>query len=707
MNGVASHVNDMEVERPDGTKTLLEIFGAPVTDDQGRIWASLVSFFDITERKRFEDDLHKSSELFRSLSTELQLILDASPVGICLLKNRKVVRANVAFESMFGYETGTTDTMDTAVLYSSKELYENTGAEAYQLLEGGGSYAKDVLMKKKDGTLFWCTISGHAIKPGNLEEGSIWIIQDISERKQSEERMLILSQRLQLATSSARLGIWDWNVVDNQMVWNDRMFELYGVTPDTFPSNIDAWLNGLHPEDKVSALAECQAALNGDREFNTEFRVLHPDGAVRHLKANAIVMRGADGRAERMTGINADITESRHTEKELIQATAAAESASRIKSQFLANMSHEIRTPMNGIIAISQLLQMTELTEEQREYADLIKSSGNNLVKLLSDILDLSRIEAGSVELEVQDFDLSIELQSTTAVFSLLAKGKGLEFIFDICPDVPLLLSGDIERLRQIITNLVGNAIKFSTEGTVSLHITKDEEDEKFTSLRFLVRDSGIGIARNNVGNIFEAFVQADSSTSIKYGGTGLGLSIARHLVELMGGSIGVESLEGQGSTFWFTAVFQKQADTRGIPAIETAVEAHTTTSAIRILLVEDDPANQFAFNRLLSKSDHQVEIAENGLEALKLLEEKDFDVVLMDCRMPVMDGYEATAAIRAPASRVRNRAIPIIALTANAMREDRDRCIAAGMDDYLSKPIELPVLLAMLGRWVTPQYYS
>jgi CheY-like chemotaxis protein len=296
-------------------------------------------------------------------------------------------------------------------------------------------------------------------------------------------------------------------------------------------------------------------------------------------------------------------------------------------------------------------------------------------------------------------------MTSTVSIFSQSAKTKGLELKLNINPDVPLRLVGDSLRLRQIITNLIGNAIKFTKEGTISLHISKDSEDDQRATLCFSVRDSGIGIAQDRIGKIFEPFTQADGSTCTKYGGTGLGLSIARHLVELMGGSIGVESIEGQGSTFWFTAVLQKQITTPGIPATETEVQASkTNTTNVRILLVEDDEANQVAFSRLLSKSSHQVEIAENGREALKLLEEKDYDIVLMDCRMPLMDGYEATAAIRDQSSKVRNHAIPIIALTANAFREDQTKCLNAGMDDYLSKPIDLAMLLEMIEKWVKPQ---
>jgi CheY-like chemotaxis protein len=367
-----------------------------------------------------------------------------------------------------------------------------------------------------------------------------------------------------------------------------------------------------------------------------------------------------------------------------------------------ANMSHEIRTPMNGIIAISQLLQMTEMTEEQREYTKLLTSSSRNLLQLISDILDLSRIEAGCVVIETQNFNLPSEISGTVNIYTLLAKEKGLGLDFHITPDVPPLLVGDIKRLRQVLTNLIGNAIKFSTNGNISINISKDKEDDQYVTLRFRVRDNGIGIAQGKVENIFEAFTQADSSISINFGGTGLGLAISRHLVELQGGCIGVESVEGQGSVFWFTLVLEKQIPDSDIQTAEIDAAGNIANyTDMFILLVEDDEANQVAFNRLLFKSSFRVDLAKNGRDALKLLEEKDFDLVLMDCRMPVMNGYEATAAIRDQSSKVRNHAIPVIALTANAMQEDHAKCLDAGMDDYITKPIDLPNLLSMIKKWV------
>jgi PAS domain S-box-containing protein len=534
---------------------------------------------------------------------------------------------------------------------------------------------------------------------GNVISGIV-VFTDITENKQAELALKQSERDLLLMAESMPQIVWitrpdGWNLYFNQQ-WMDYT----GLTLEESMGH--DWNKPFHPDDQQRAWNAWENATRNLDTYSLECRLRRADGEYRWWLIRGVPAMDEHGTILKWFGTCTDIDELKKNEDKLLEAKSAAESANRTKSQFLANMSHEIRTPMNGIIAVSQLLQMTELNEEQREYTDLLMTSGKNLLQLITDILDLSRIEAGGVTLEATEFDLSTEMTATVRMFSQLAKAKGLELNLHINPDVPLRLTSDTLRLRQIITNLIGNAIKFTNEGMILLHISKEAEDDQCATLRFSVRDSGIGVSQDNVGKIFESFTQADNSTSIKYGGTGLGLSIARHLTELMGGSVGVESSEGQGSDFWFTAVLQKQTKSLDIPAPETAVQASKTNSInIRILLVEDDEANQVAFSRLLSKSSHQVVIAENGREALRLLEEKDFDLVLMDCRMPLMDGYEATAAIRDQSSKVRNHAIPIIALTANAFREDRQKCLDAGMDDYLSKPIDLAILLEMIEKWV------
>jgi PAS domain S-box-containing protein len=448
----------------------------------------------------------------------------------------------------------------------------------------------------------------------------------------------------------------------------------------------------LLPEYKSNNYQEMEMEVieSGLPLYNIE-EVIHKNKKEIWLTSNLAPYRDNNGDIIGLVGISWDITDRKKYEIELQAAKEQAEEGTRAKSEFLANMSHEIRTPMNGIIGMAEILKQANLGKQENENLDILISSTRSLLSLVNDILDISKIEAGKVELEIEDFKIRDILKDIENIMFIRAEEKALDYKTFVSSNVPDFLKGDPYRLKQIILNLVNNAVKFTDKGHVHIFIDITEEEEESVILEVKVVDSGIGISDDGKKNLFQLFSQVDTSTTKVYGGTGLGLSIAKRLVSLMGGEIGMESVHNRGSTFWFTASLQL-SKRKGVKTEKTKKESFVSKKSLKklkILLAEDNEINQKIIQYSLTNSGFKVDIARNGQEAIDMYHKKEYDLVLMDVQMPVLDGFEATAHIREIEQNALNGNIhiPIIALTANAMKGDREKCLEAGMDEYLSKP--------------------
>ncbi|MEW6732383.1 MAG: PAS domain S-box protein [Acidobacteriota bacterium] len=533
--------------------------------------------------------------------------------------------------------------------------------------------------------------------------GIVCVAQDITERKKDEAEF----REMSAAFENALDGISRLDKEGRYVVVNNAYASVVGYKPEEMIGL--SWQLTVHPEDQQTMVSAYQQ-MRIDGKVETETRGVRKDGSVFHKQ---VVMVGIHDKKKNFIGhycFMKDITERKMMQEQLQVAHEEALAATRLKSQFLANMSHEIRTPLNGVIGMTDLLLNTRMNIEQQEYVEMIRNSGEALLTIVNDILDLSKIEAGKLSLEIIDFDLREVVEEVMNLLAQRARKKGIELCSLLYQDVPTVLRGDPIRLRQILTNLVANAVKFTDRGEVIVRVKLIEQDSEVVSLYFEVTDTGIGITPEAQAQLFQPFNQVDGSTTRKYGGTGLGLAICKQLVELMSGQIGVESTYGKGSAFWFTTRLTKQQRPVAtiyqmpLPATASTPEVLTMPAAlpqfqVHVLVTEDNLVNQKVAMAMLNTMGCQVSLASSGKEAIELLSQNRYDLIFMDCQMPEMDGYEATAAIRAQEAKVGGH-IPIIAMTANAMKGDRERCFAAGMDDYISKPISIEDFQKALQNW-------
>ena len=815
---------------PDGSVRWLTGRGRVMRDLAGNPGRVIGTVTDITVRRALEDKLRKTTE---------SLNIAQTAAGVATFDIDRVADTLVCSDNYFELLGIPKDSkpmnLTTAMARVHPDDRDTFMKPHRETTDAGYSYQREYRSVQGPDEIRW--ISEKAEVNVNLDGKSRRItgaLMDITDLKRAEGRLQETEQRLARAVRGTQDGLWEYNLADGTNWFAPRTEIMLGYAPGEIDSNVKKFFELIHPDDLAPVLTQVRRHLSDGTPYDAEFRLRSKIGIYEWVRSRAQAERDAAGAPVKLAGSIQLITDRKQAQAATLEAVRVAEAANLAKSEFLAKMSHEIRTPMNGVIGVSQLLAETNLDKNQREYVDIIRGSAETLLSLLNDILDFSKIEAGRLELEHIPFPLRTPIYETASALALQGGVKGIELIVNCDSNVPFFVVGDPGRLRQIMTNLISNALKFTHEGTVTVTVSRVSADGARARVRIDVSDTGIGIPADRLDRLFKVFSQVDSSTTRHYGGSGLGLSIVKRLADLMGGAVSVDSTPGKGSTFSVTLILELQgeqpalepiglnrkvlvvddieANRRGLidkleafrfravavggvdaalallntePDFELVIAdelmpvrggldllaelrrnprfdkipfvlmsmigAHLSTeagvpapdlvlmkplrgrtvaesaaailagdlprfvagkgvaqelavfSSTRVLLVEDNPVNQRVAHRLLQKMGIDVLICNNGAEALeRVRDETSFDAVLMDCQMPVMDGFSATRQIRdAERASGSGAHVPIIALTANVLLEDREHCIEAGMDAHLGKPIQADQLRDCLSRFL------
>jgi PAS domain S-box-containing protein len=686
----------------------------PMRDADGRVIKWFGTSTDIDDKKRVERILRnseaaleagfnlRSAELLEAIS-RLNEILNAATLTSIIATDLEglITVFNSGAERMLGYtasemvgkQTPAAIHLESEVEARQRSLSEQLGRPIHrpdllaEFARQGDRAEREWTYVRKDGRQLTVSLTITAVQDSKAKvTGYLGIANDITARKEAESNLRLLTERLSLAASVAALGVWEWDVANNAMTWDATMEKIYGFSLSK-EAPYEEWRRTVYPEDLAAAEGALEKVMRDKDRASVEFRITRSDGALRHISAAEGVVLDGQGNVTRIIGVNMDTTERNLAETELQRAKEGAEASNRAKSEFLANMSHEIRTPMNGIIGMTDLVLDTQLTQEQREYLETVKVSADALLTVINDILDYSKIEAGKIDIEVIDFNLRDALETTLKTLALRAHEKGLELVCEIAPDVPEAVRGDSNRLRQVVVNILGNAIKFTQTGEVALKVQKEAADGDDSTLRFTVSDTGIGIPDEKLRVIFDPFTQADTSTTRNFGGTGLGLTISARLIERMGGKISVESEVGRGTQFHFTVPLGV-SDSKPIEV--GTIAPPEILRSVNVLIVDDNRTNRRILEGMLKRWALKTSSVEGGEEALAelsagLAAEKPYRLILMDMHMPKMDGFALIEQIR---QRPELSAATIMMLTSAGHRGDGARCIELGVAAYLLKPI-------------------
>jgi len=701
-----------EIELKDGRT--IERYSTGLRGDRGRHLGRVWFFRDITERKQAAQALLESEERFRIMADGCPNLMWVTNVdgGIQFINRAFREFSGTGFEELEGYKWQLMVHPDDA---------EEFVAESFRALREQIPFNAESRIRRADGEWRWlAAFAEPRFSQSGEFLGHVGIGADITERKLADQALKSSEEKFRQFAENIREVFWMMNAAGTEMLYISPAYEqIWGRSCEGLYESAMDWMKAIHLDDREQAHETFMKQLRGEK-IDSVYRIFTPDGQEKWIRDRAFPICDQTGQLHRVAGIAEEITEQKRYELELIRLRQEADAANQAKSEFLANMSHEIRTPMNGVVGMTELLLDTDLTAEQRRYIDTVRACGESLMRIINDILDFSKIEAKKLELETVEFDLQKLLEGLTATLGAQAQGKGVKLLSIFDSSIPVILCGDPGRLRQILTNLVGNAIKFTQRGEVVISATLAERGKSDCLLRFSVRDTGIGIPADKMGILFDKFSQVEASTTRRFGGTGLGLAISKQLAELMGGSVDVTSQEGKGSEFWFTVrlgLGQGNLSENAQPkekistnlkgmSVLTSNARHDVPQPFacmkaRILVAEDNSTNREVALGILGKLGLRADVVVDGSEAVRALESIHYDLVLMDVRMPVTDGIEATHQIRNPRSGVLNHQVPIIAMTASAMLSDRENCLAAGMNDFVSKPVSTAMLLDTLKKWL------
>ena len=693
--------------RQDGTEFWNELTISPVPDEVGRVSHFIVVCRDVTERIKTQERIRNSEALAQQKSSELEMTLQHMTQGLSTYDSQgRLTVWNHQYAEMFG--------MDTKAIASGMSLTEILGIQ-----KANGDFKgepeelrRSILEKVMSGEMLVATTrlgNGRLINTIHSpapDGGWIATHEDITEWRAAHDQLKESQERLSIALEASITGLWDQFPATDQEYWSDTWYKMLGYEPGAFPPCRKSFLSLLHPDDHKKVEETTSRIEKNDDAAELEFRLRRQDGTWCWINSvGKVVERDVHGNPARIIGVHTDLTAGMQRRIELDHAREAALGASRAKSTFLATMSHEIRTPMNAIIGLTHLLTSTDLTARQRDYASKIQISSKSLLALINNILDFSKIEAGKLNIESIEFDFEEVISGALAVTAQKIEEKGLELVVSRAPHMPRRLVGDPLRISQIMINLMSNAAKFTEQGTVTLEVGGIQIGADTFMLNVRVTDTGIGMTEPQLRGLFSPFVQADDSTTRRFGGTGLGLAISRELATLMKGRIGVESKPDAGTTFDFNVPLKIANEAISeATALQKAERRKAERKPIadylpnaEILLVEDNAINQQVVVELLGQLGLAASVVDSGEAALAMLQQREFDLIFMDIQMPGMDGFATTECIR---SSLGMTDVVVIALTANALAEDRQRCLDAGMNDHIAKPIDPAMLAHKLGYW-------